>query len=232
MSNDHDIGVVGIIGGTGKLGFGLARRWALNGVRVIIGSRTADKALDAAAQLQELAMQRDIHTAEVSGMDNFAAAQAADIVALTVPFSHQTAILNEIKTALQGKILIDTTVPLVPPRVAKVQMPAAGSAALIAQSVSGPGVRVVSAFQNVPADLLQQDHAPDCDILVCGNDKDAREQVVALVRAAGMRGYHAGSLDNATATEALTSVLIFINRYYKGHAGIRLTGIGETSDRA
>jgi NADPH-dependent F420 reductase len=217
--------MLAILGGTGNLGYGLARRWMLSGVEVIIGSRTADKAEAAAAELRKLAAARGNPTARISGTDNVSAAQLADIVALTVPFSHQVAILTQTKTALQGKILIDTTVPLVPPRVAKVQLPAAGSAALIAQQLLGDGVRVVSAFQNVAADLLRSDDSLDCDVLVCGNNKDAREQVVKLAVAAGMRGFHAGSLDNAVAAEALTSVLIFINKYYDGHAGIRLTGV-------
>lgn len=223
--NDTGRMVVAILGGTGNLGLGLARRWMLSGIEVIIGSRTADKAQAAAAELRELAAARGNPTAKISGTDNVTAAQSADLVALTVPFSHQVGILAQAKAALQGKILIDTTVPLVPPRVAKVQMPEAGAAALIAQQLLGEGVKVVSAFQNVAADLLRSDELLDCDVLVCGNSKEAREQVVKLVAAAGMRGFHAGSLDNAVAAEALTSVLIFINKYYDGHAGIRLTGV-------
>src|SRR5258706_5773449 len=106
----------------------------------------------------------------VRGMDNVSAAQAADLAVLTVPFNHQVDVLSEVKAALQGKILIDTTVPLVPPRVARVQLPSAGSAALIAQQLLGTSVKVVSAFQNVAAELLLRDGALDCDVLVCGND--------------------------------------------------------------
>lgn len=217
--------VLAILGGTGDLGTGLARRWAQAGYEVIIGSRTADKAETAATALQALMQQRGINAVNVRGTDNFAAAQAADIVALTVPFSHQAPTLEQVKSALQGKILIDVTVPLVPPKVARVQLPPAGSAGQIAQQLLGDGVRVVSAFQNVAAQHLQEGHALDCDVLVCGDDKDARAQVIALVEAAGMRGFHAGSIANAAAAEALTSVLIVINKQYNCHAGIRITGL-------
>ena len=215
-----------ILGGTGNLGYGLARRWALSGNHVIIGSRDAVKAAAAAAKLSQALGAR---APVLGGLGNVAAAERADIVALTVPFAHQAAILADTREALQGKILVDTTVPLVPPKVARVQLPAAGSAARIAQNILGNNVKVVSAFQNVAADLLQSDGPLDCDVLVCGDSKDAREQVVRLVAAAGMRGFHAGSLDNAAAAEALTSVLIFINKYYAGHAGIRLTGVAPRS---
>lgn len=217
---------IAIIGGTGNLGFGLARRWALAGQDVVIGSRTADKAEASATELRELCNSRGF-AGKVSGAANLAAAQAADIVVLTVPFSHQTPTLEEIKPALAGKILIDTTVPLVSPRVARVQLPAEGSAAQIAQAIVGEDVRVVSAFQNVAADLLLSDAELECDVLVTSDDKDARATVVALVGEAGMRGFQAGALANSAATEAMTSLLIFINKQYSTHAGIRITGITE-----
>lgn len=216
---------IAIVGGTGDLGTGLARRWVQAGYRVIIGSRTADKAETAAAALKALMEQRGVNTADVRGVDNVAAAQAGDIVVLTVPFSHQAPTLEQIKPALAGKILIDVTVPLLPPKAMRVQLPPEGSAGQIAQKILGEDVRVVSAFQNVAADLLQREGELDCDVLVCGDDKEARAQVIALVEAAGMRGFHAGSIANAAATEALTSLLIFINKQYGCHAGIRVTGI-------
>jgi len=221
--------VLAILGGTGDLGTGLARRWAQAGYRIVIGSRTADKAEAAAAELKALMRERGIAEVDVRGTDNLAAAQAGDIVTLTVPFSHQAPTLEQVKPALQGKILIDVTVPLVPPKVMRVQLPAEGSAGQIAQRICGEGVRVVSAFQNVPAAALQEAHPLDCDVLVCGDDKDARAQVVALVEAAGMRGFHAGSIANAAAAEALTSLLIFINKQYSCHAGIRITGLDAAS---
>ncbi|HSB96446.1 MAG TPA: NADPH-dependent F420 reductase [Spongiibacteraceae bacterium] len=217
--------VLAILGGTGDLGTGLARRWAQAGYSVVIGSRTADKAQAAVADLLAVMQQRGVTAIDVRGTDNLAAAQAADIVAITVPFSHQASTLELVKPALQGKILIDVTVPLVPPKVARVQLPEAGSAGQIAQELLGDGVRVVSAFQNVAAHHLQEGHALECDVLVCGDDKEARAAVIGLIEAAGMRGFHAGSIANAAAAEALTSVLIFINKQYSCHAGIRITGL-------
>lgn len=220
--------VIAIVGGTGDLGTGLARRWAQAGYAVVIGSRTADKAEAAAAELRTLMRERGVGEVDVRAADNLAAAQAGDIVALTVPFSHQTATLEQVRPALAGKILIDVTVPLMPPKVMRVQLPPAGSAGQIAQNLLGEDVRVVSAFQNVAAHHLQERHALDCDVLVCGNDKEARAQVITLVEAAGMRGFHAGSIANAAAAEALTSLLIFINKQYSCHAGIRITGLDNS----
>lgn len=217
--------VIAILGGTGDLGTGLARRWAQAGYEVIIGSRTQDKAEAAAADLQKIMAERGVKNVSVRAADNLAAAQAADIVAMTVPFSHQKSTLESVRDALQGKILIDVTVPLVPPKVARVQLPPEGSAGQIAQALLGENVKVVSAFQNVAAHHLQEGKGLDCDVLVCGDSKDARAAVIQLVEAAGMRGFHAGSIANAAAVEAMTSVLIFINKQYDCHAGIRLTGL-------
>ncbi len=214
-----------IIGGTGDLGTGLARRWAQAEYTVIIGSRAAERSEAAVADLRKVLAERGCTTIAVEAADNLAAATKADIVIVTVPFGHQASTLESIKDAVQGKIVVDVTVPLVPPKVARVQMPAQGSAGKIAQDLLGEKVRVVSAFQNVAAHHLQSDHALDCDVLVCGNDKEAREDVVKLVAAAGMRGFHAGSIDNSVAAEAMTSLLIFINKQYQCHAGIRITGV-------
>ncbi|MFV8816267.1 NADPH-dependent F420 reductase [Haliea sp. E17] len=216
-----------ILGGTGDLGTGLAQRWAQAGYRVIIGSRSLEKAQAAVDDLHEVMAERGVGGVEVAAMDNLAAAETAEIVTLTVPFSHQASTLEAVKPALQGKILIDVTVPLMPPKVGRVQLPEAGSAGQIAQDLLGEDVHVVSAFQNVPATALQQAAPPDCDVLVCGNSREAREAVIELVEAAGMRGFHAGMIDNAAAAEALTSVLIVINKQYKCHAGIRITGTDE-----
>ncbi len=217
---------VAILGGTGDLGTGLARRWTQAGYRVIIGSRTQEKAQEAADALQGLMQERGVDTA-AEAMDNHAAASAADIVAMTVPFAHHASTLASVKDVLEGKILIDVTVPLVPPKVARVQLPEQGSAGQIAQEIVGENVHVVSAFQNVAAVHLQAGSELTCDVIVCGNKKVAREEVIKLVEAAGMKGYHGGSIANAAAVEALTSVLIFINKQYKCHAGIALTGIPE-----
>ncbi|MFA7555813.1 MAG: NADPH-dependent F420 reductase [Spongiibacteraceae bacterium] len=220
--------VLGILGGTGDLGTGLARRWTQAGYRVIIGSRTIEKAESAVARLQVVMAERGVADFNVQAMENLAAAQAADIVVLTVPFSHQTSTLALVKPVLQGKILIDVTVPLVPPRVARVQLPPEGSAGQIAQNILGEEVAVVSAFQNVAAHHLQENKGLECDVLVCGNKKAARDEVITLVEAAGMRGFHAGMIENSAAAEALTSVLIAINKQYGCHAGITISGLNGT----
>ena len=219
--------VIAILGGTGDLGTGLARRWAQAGYQVIIGSRTEEKAVAAADNLTAVMAERGVDSVNVRAMENLAAAEAADICAMTVPFAHQAGTLEQVKGALQGKILIDVTVPLVPPKVARVQLPEQGSAGMIAQNIVGEGVNVVSAFQNVAAHHLQEGQGMNCDVVVCGNKKDARAEVIKLVEAAGMRGFHGGSIANSAATEALTSILIFINKQYGCHAGIRITGLED-----
>ena len=219
--------VLAILGGTGDLGTGLARRWAQAGYEVIIGSRTLEKAEAAVADLHEIMAERGVAEITVRAMENLAAAQTAQIVTLTVPFSHQASTLELVKPGLQGKILIDVTVPLVPPKVARVQLPAGGSAGQIAQELLGEDVAVVSAFQNVAAAHLQDGKGVECDVLVSGNKKVARQEVITLVEAAGMRGFHAGMINNAAAAEALTSVLITINKQYGCHAGIKISGLGD-----
>lgn len=217
---------IAILGGTGALGTGLARRWAQAGYKVVIGSRTMEKAQVACDELKALMQERGVDAVEVSAMDNVAAAQAADIVALTVPYAHHASTLESVKAAVQGKIIVDVTVPLRPPKVGTVQLPEAGSAAQEAQALLGDGVHVVSAFQNVAAHHLQEGQGIACDVLVSGH-KDVRGEVIKLVEACGMRGFSAGPLANAAAAEALTSILININRAHKCHAGIRITGIDD-----
>ena len=236
----QDRPLIGIVGGTGDVGRGLARRWARAGYSVIIGSRRADSAEAAASALNQAAQtegwarpgakaEAEAEAKEspaVRGLDNSAAAQRAELLVLTVPFAAQSATLKSIAAQAQGKILVDVTVPLVPPKVARVRLPAQGSAGQIAQSVLGEGVRVVSAVQNVAAAHLHSDEPIACDVLVCGNDKAARQTVIELLADIGLRGLHAGLIDNAAAAEALTSVLINLNKRYKTHAGIKITGIG------
>lgn len=223
----ENLPVLAILGGTGDLGTGLARRWAQAGYEVIIGSRTLEKAEAAVADLREVMAERGVSEVSVQAMSNADAAAAAGIVTLTVPFSHQVSTLESVRDALQGKILIDVTVPLVPPRVARVQLPPQGSAGQIAQELLGEEVAVVSAFQNVAAAHLQEGKGVECDVLVSGNKKEARQEVIKLVEAAGMRGFHAGMINNAAAAEALTSVLIAINKQYNCHAGIKISGLGD-----
>ena len=211
---------IAILGGTGDLGGGLARQWSRAGYQILIGSRTEEKGKAAAEDL--LAEFPDLN---VTGHENLAAATAADLVVLTVPFAHQISTLESVKSGLAGKVLIDVTVPLMSPKVGTVQMPEAGCAAVMAQACVGDDVSVVSAFQNVGAMHLQEDHAIECDVLVTGNKKAARDTVISLIEALGLRGWHAGPLANAAAAEALTSVLISINRHHKiNGAGIVITG--------
>jgi 8-hydroxy-5-deazaflavin:NADPH oxidoreductase len=211
-----------IIGGTGTLGSGLAKRLAAAGYGIIIGSRSADKAQAAAQSLVTKA-----GAPVPRGASNADAAKAGEVVLLAVPWSNHAAILDEIKPHIAGKLVIDTTVPLVPPKVARVQLPPETSAALATQKVLGQDARVVAAFHNVAAHKLQTDAKIDCDVLIFGDDPKDRAVVAAMAEAAGLRGVHAGPLANAVAGEALTSVLIGINRNYKvDGAGICITGIG------
>lgn len=219
MSTASDRPMLAVLGGTGQLGGALARRWARAGYPLVLGSRDASRAADAAAGL---AAECGV---PVRGLANRAAAAAADIVVVTVPWATQQAVLEDIRPAATGKLVVDTTVPLVPPRVMRVQLPAEGSAAVRAQQILGPEVTVVSAFHNVAAHKLALDEPVDCDVLVFGDQKEARARVVALAAAAGLRGLHAGALANSAAAEALTSVLIFINKTYAvDGAGVRITG--------
>ena len=219
MSAGSDQPALAVIGGTGDLGGALARRWARSGYPVILGSRDPARAADAAASLAAEC------GAAMRGLGNRAAAAAADIVVVTVPWATQQAVLEDIRPVVTGKLVVDTTVPLVPPKVMRVQLPEEGSAAVRAQQILGPGVMVVSAFHNVAAHKLALTQPVDCDVLVFGDQKEARDRVVALVAAAGLRGLHGGALVNSAAAEALTSILIFINKTYAvDGAGLRITG--------
>lgn len=213
---------IAVLGGTGQEGGGLALRWAKAGHHVILGSRDAAKAAAAAA-----GMKAKLGAAQVAGDANVSAAAAADIVVLTVPFAAQRATVEEVRGALAGKILIDATAPLVPPKVARVQLPAGGSAVAAIQAMLGEEVRVVAAFQNVSAHHLHDlDHAIDCDVLVCGDDPAARDVAIGLAADIGLRGIHAGPIVNSAAAEALTSILIAMNMRYKvPGTGIRITGL-------
>lgn len=210
---------IAVIGGTGALGAAIAGRLARSGATVLIGSRDATKAESVAQQLREQT------GGSVAGFDNRDAASRAQLVILTVPFASQETTLRDIAAAVSGKIVVDTTVPLVPPKVMRVQLPPEGSAAVRAQRLLGEGVTVVSAFHNVAAHKLAETGAVDCDVLVFGDDRAAREQVIGVVERCGLRGLHGGALVNSAAAEALTSVLIFLNKTYAvDGAGVRITG--------
>lgn len=213
---------IAIIGGTGKEGKGLAYRWAKAGYTVLIGSRVREKALATVAELRE----RLGEAVRMEGMTNQEAAEKADIVVLTVPYAAHQETLLIIKDQVQGKILIDVTVPLMPPKVTRVHIPPAGSAAQEAQNILGPDVQVVSAFQNISYEHLLNDHEIECDVLVCGGTRAARAEVIKLVEAAGLTGWDAGPIENSIVAEGLTSILIGINKQYGVEsAGIRITGV-------
>ena len=220
---------VALIGGTGHLGAAIARRLARAGVPVIIGSRDPAKAAAAAT-----ALHADVGCS-IGSAANADAAQAAGIIILTVPFASQEATLRDIAPGVAGKIVVDTTVPLMPPKVMRVQLPPEGSAAVRAQRIleeamhaggtGSEGVRMTSAFHNVAAHRLATDDPVDCDVLVFGDERAAREAVLRLVGLCGLRGLHGGALANSAAAEALTSVLIFVNKTYAADgAGLRITG--------
>ena len=217
---------IAVIGGTGDLGSALAKRWAAVGYPIVLGSRSKEKAEAAAREMNAN------DGSAVSGEDNRTAAAKADIVVIAVPYANHEAILNEIKPAVTGKIVVDAVVPLVPPKVSVVKLPPDGSAALHAQRLLAGAARVVSAFHNVSAPKLSSGESIDCDVLVFGDEKDARAIVIELVNAAGTPGIDGGPLANSIAAEALTSVLIGINRRYKVNgAGIRITGLPAAQRR-
>ena len=217
---------IAVLGGTGKEGKGLAYRWAKAGYMVLIGSRSSERAVTAASEIMELLEG----SSSLVGTSNLEAAKLADIVVLTVPYAAHRETLESVKDVLKGKLLIDVTVPLVPPKVTKVQMPAAGSAAQEAKEIVGEGVEVVAAFQNISHELLLTDEEVECDVLITGTSKDARTEAIRLVEAAGLTGWDAGPIENSVVVEGLTSVLININKQYGStHAGIKITGASKES---
>lgn len=213
---------IAVLGGTGKEGKGLAYRWAKAGYQVLIGSRTSERAVTAASEILEQ-MEGE---GSVVGMSNLEAAEKADIVVLTVPFSAHRSTLESVKDVLQGKLLIDVTAPLVPPKVSRVQMPPAGSATQEAREIVGEGVEVAAAFQSISHELLLGENDVECDVLVTGTSKNARQETIKLVEAAGLVGWDAGPIENSVVVEGLTSVLIHINKQYGStHSGIKITGV-------
>jgi NADPH-dependent F420 reductase len=224
--NDKQLSkVVAILGGTGREGQGLAYRWSKAGYRVVIGSRAAEKAIAVAREVR----QRLGNGGEVEGMSNLDAANEAAIVVLTVPYAAHRDILTGIRTAVQGKLLVDATVPIVAGAAGKAWRPPAGSAAEEARQILGDGTEVVAAFHSVSHQLLLQDGAIDCDVLVTGTSKQARNSALALVAAAGLRGWDAGALENSSVSEGLASVLIHINKQRGSkHAGLKITGAEQS----
>tara|TARA_B100002019_G_C21136248_1_gene530860 strand:+ start:66 stop:716 length:651 start_codon:yes stop_codon:yes gene_type:complete len=204
------INTIGILGGAGSLGTGICFRLAKCGYNIIIGSRNPQE-----SKILELPFDVENLKGIIKIDTNYNAAKFSDLVILTVPFRSHKEIVQEISDAVNNKILIDTTVPLVPPKVARVQLPEFDSVAKWSQDFLGNDVDVVSAFQNVAASHLLDDDILKNEILVCGNSKNARKVVIDLIDEMGMKGWHAGSINNSVVSESLTSVLIFINKFYK-----------------
>ncbi|SRR6266508_734098 len=226
MTNESLLLSIAVLGGTGKEGKGLAYRWAKAGYRVLIGSRSSEKAVKAASEIMELLEG----SSSVVGTTNLEAAEQADIIVLTVPYSAHRDTLESVKDAVKGKLLVDVTAPLVPPKLSKVQMPPAGSAAQEAKEILGEDVEVAAAFQNVSHELLLGEEQVDCDVLITGTSKKARGEVLTLVEATGLIGWDAGPIENSVVVEGLTSVLININKQYGStHAGIKITGASKDS---
>ncbi|HWN70236.1 MAG TPA: NADPH-dependent F420 reductase [Haliangium sp.] len=222
---------VGIVGGTGKEGRGLALRWARAGHEVRLGSRDAARADAVARELTQwpaLGGGTGTDTGTIRGGDNEWAVREADAVVLSVPYSAHQDTLRALAPALAGKLLIDITVPLAPPRVREVHLPAGESAALQAQALLGPEVQVVAALHHVgAAHLADVEHAIECDVLVCGDDVEARTRAMVLLGDLGARVLDAGPLRNAIALESMTPVLLYLNqRYRTTGCGLRITGPG------
>ena len=221
MPINKPLPTIAILGGTGKEGPGLALRWATAGYQIIIGSRQAEKAQATAAELNA---RLGVNT--IQGMENSQAARTADLCVLTVLQEAHRDIIETLKSDLVGKILVDTTARV---EFQSPKPPAPPSAARLAQTKLGPEVRVVAAFQNVPANVLKKNlgRTIDVDVLVCADDPEAAQEVINLSNAAGMPAYYAGGLDNAVVVEGLTSILISLNKHYGGHAAVRITGLGD-----
>jgi coenzyme F420-0:L-glutamate ligase / coenzyme F420-1:gamma-L-glutamate ligase len=219
--------ILAVLGGTGSLGGAMARRWAQAGHEIWIGSRDAAKAQHAAEALKAELPGLNVHGAALGD-----AAAKADIVVLAVPYASQVATIEAIKGRAAGKIVIDTTAPLKPPKVGTVQLPAVGSAAVEVQNLLGDEAQVASAMQTISAEKLSHNEPIEADVLVAADKKEVADIVISLIADLGLRGFHAGPLANSAASEALTSILIQLNRRYFSHAGIRITGDPKGGDAA
>jgi len=219
-------GPIAILGGTGPAGLGLALRLASAGESVIIGSRSAERAQEAANQIKQKAGSQ----VQVSGAENAAACAASDLLILTVPFEGQASLLKQLKPAFKpGSILIDATVPLassVGGRASRMLGVWQGSAAQQTAEILSKVVKVVAAFQNVSADMMNGDDPLECDIIVCSDYPDATKAASDLVvKIPGLRAIDGGKLENARIVEQVTALLIGLNIRHKGHGGIRVTGL-------
>ena len=215
---------IAVVGGTGREGNGLALGWARAGQEVVIGSRVMERAVRAAE-----AINAAVGRAAAAGRLNRDAAAAGEIVVLTVPYDAHETTLKDIREAVRGKVLVDVTVPVDPAKPRHLRIPPGGSAAEEAQALLGSETRVVAAFHNISHAHLNHGGESACDVLVCGDDADARQEAVRLAGWLGFRGLDAGPARNARVVEGLTVLLMGINRRYKVKAaGIRVTGLPET----
>lgn len=209
-----------LVGGTGREGSALAVRWTQAGHQVVIGSRTAERARARAAELSAEA------GVQLAGSANDEACDGADVVVLCIPYDVHEAVLRDLQPRLQGRIVVDLTVPLKPPKVREVHLPPGGSAAQEAAALLGPGSRLVAAYHHISSVALTAGQHDRCDVLICGDDAEAKEAVIQLTRDLGMRGLDAGPLRNAVALESLTPVLLYLNKRYQCRdAGIVITGL-------
>jgi NADPH-dependent F420 reductase len=220
---------IAIVGGTGKQGTGLALRWSRAGHTVAIGSRDA-----ARARAHVAGLAKDGPTGALEGGDNAWAAAQGEVVVLTVPYEAHAETLRSIQAQVARKVVVDVTVPLKPPKVSRVHLPAGQAAALESQALLGAETPVVAALHHVSAThLADVAHAIDCDVLVAANDARAKATAIELMRDLGVRALDAGPLVNAIALEALTPVLIHLNKTYKSDgAGIVLTNLPNAPTRA
>ena len=214
---------IAIVGGTGPEGSGLALRWARAGETVVIGSRDPKRASEAAAKLRETG-------GKISGAENKAACEFADIVVLTIPFDVHAEMLKRLRPALRpGQIIVDTTVPLaasIGGRASRTLGVWQGSAAQQAAELVPEGVPVVAALHNVSSELLKGGEPVDCDVIVCSDDKQAAQRIRGLARKIpGVRALDGGQLENARIVEQITALLISLNIRHKGHSGLRITGL-------
>lgn len=220
---------IAVLGGTGKEGRGLALRWAIAGHAVSLGSRDAERARECAAQLASHGHGHGLGCGTIDGGDNAWAVARSEVVLVSVPYSAHAGLLRELKLALEGRVVIDITVPLSPPRIAEVHLPPGHAAALEARAILGPAARVVATLHHVSSSHLgDPQRAIDCDVLVCSDHDDARSLVIGLIGDLGMRGLDAGPLRNAVALEALTPVLLHLNKRYGSKTGVRFAGVHES----
>ena len=214
----NNIEKIGIIGGSGSLGFALSNRLIKESFKVMIGSRSPEKVI---SKIGEINKDLDLQNLKVQGIGQ--TARESELIFLTVPFLAHPKTVLEIKPFVQGKIVVDTTVPLVPPKVARVQLPDSGCVARMTQEILGNDVHVVSALHNVAATELAKSQTTDVEVMVFGNNKEARETVIQLISKISLKGWHCGSIDNAVVAESLTPVLIFMNKFYNFNgSGIKI----------